>query len=140
MAGTIAAGAGIAVSGTITVSSTESNVSSSYTSNGAISEKEGLVIIDYSAGGISLTLAAPTSGTDDGKVLRILDISTRGGGGGSRNLVTTGNTSYGGYNATWTQLYFNAVASGTANYAVLVAYQGHWNLVTPGNATAVDTA
>ena len=137
MSGTLAAGSGISVSGTITVSSSTGGIANTYTSSGSIGEKEGIVILNSTAG-IAMTLAAPTSGTDDGKILRIVDI-TPYSTSTDPNTVTTSNDSYGdggsGQNM-WNGLTFGAGMgeSFVSFQVILLAYQGHWWLLGGSNA------
>lgn len=123
MSGTIQGTLGTSISGTITITPTP-NIGSTYTTSGAISEVEGIVVLtpDFNVNpfGEHMTLAAPTSGTDDGKILTIVNQPVSGGGGNSD--VTTSNDSYGGNSSPWTNFNFN-------NHKVILvlqAWQGHW--------------
>lgn len=135
MSGTFATGVGLSATGTITLTSTSNSIGSTYTSSTSISEKEGFVLMDSSSS-IALTLAAPTSGTDDGKLLTLLFVTPAPSGGPC--TVTTRNTSYGdatGSAVSFTVLHFNQFngnSYGTGRYATLFAYQGHWYLLANG--------
>ena len=93
---------------------------SEITANGAISQKEGTVIINKPVSLAALTLAAPTAGRDDGKRLTIIGISA------FAHTVTQTTPGFNGGGA----------ASDVATYAttggcmVLEAYNGVWRVVS----------
>jgi len=141
MSGTIATDATLSATGTITLSTVAPpRIAATYTGNGVISQKEGTVLISSATGGLALTLATPTSGTDDGKVLRIVDV-TPNGSGGSANTITTSNDSYGdsgsGQSA-WNELAFNTATDGFGFVAELFAYAGHWYLIDASSSTRLN--
>jgi hypothetical protein len=141
MSGTIATDATLSATGTITISSA-ARIAATYTASGAISQKEGTIVLSSATGGLAMTLAAPTSGTDDGKVLRIIDV-TPNGDGGSANTVTTSNDSYGDGGSgqpMWNQLDFNTAVGATSFgfVAELFAYSGHWYLIDASSSTRLN--
>jgi muramoyltetrapeptide carboxypeptidase LdcA involved in peptidoglycan recycling len=85
-----------------------------YITAGAIAALKGLVVIN-AVQAIALTLPQPTPGTDDGKVLTILDIT------GHAHTVTVPTAN--GINNAHTVITFTGTAG---NQVQLRAYNGQW--------------
>lgn len=96
--------------------------------NGAITIKDGIVIITKGTACL-LTLAAPTAGTDDGKVL-LIDSTTA-----AAHTVTIANGLRGGGASVDVGTFGGAIGDGI----VLYAYNGAWYPV-PGTTTNVTFA
>ncbi len=93
-----------------------SQASVTYTSAGAISQKTGLVQIG-SAGALAMTLAAPASGTDDGKVLTVAALTAQ-----AHTLTVAG----GNFDASHHILTYSAKGQNI----VLLALAGQWYLLS----------
>src|SRR5512138_3112925 len=105
----------------------QNNVDQIASADGAITAKSGLVVITKGSAA-ALTLAAPTAGTDDGKILTILSTTAfahtvtqaapgfNGGGGGS-DVATYG--------------------AAARNSMIIQAYNGNWYAI---NLTGVTLA
>lgn len=113
-------------------------VRNTYTANGAISEKEGLIVAAPVSTDLFLTLASP-SACDDGRELTVYYVDN-----GSNNVtVTTASGSVGlpGTNP-WTTLRF--ISSGSGSFpntvaATLLAYAGQWTLFqTPTTGLSIS--
>ena len=96
--------------------------------NGAITIKSGIVVITK-AGVAALTLAAPTAGTDDGKVLHI-DSATA-----NAHTVTLA----GGLRGAGASVDVGTFGAAIGNGILLYAYNGAWYPV-PGTNTNVTFA
>lgn len=81
--------------------------------DGAINIKNGIAFLGKATAG-AYTLALPTAGTDDGKVLRIVAVTA------AAHVVTTPAT---GYNAA---THIGTFAAAIGNGMTLVAYNGTW--------------
>jgi hypothetical protein len=98
-----------------------------YTASGAITGKKGTAVLSPVAsppGALNMTLAAPISGTDDGKSLRIWSL------GAYAHTVTC---PAGGVNGTQHLLTFTAAAN---NFVTLLAISGSWYVTGQTNVTA----
>jgi hypothetical protein len=74
----------------------------------------------------AMTIAAPTSGTDDGVVIQITTGTT-----GTPTLTCTGGTLRPGTAAVTTVLF----ASSPGSTVLLMAYQGNWYVIGANNVT-----
>lgn len=92
--------------------------------NGAITIKHGLVPLTK-AGVAAMTLAAPTAGTDDGKVLHIIAIT------GNAHTVTIAN----GLSGAGAGADVGTFGGAVGDRVVLVAYNGAWYPVVNVNVT-----
>lgn len=112
-----------------------------YTANGAIAEKEGLIVVVSPAeDSVALTLAAP-SACDDGRVLSIYFVDS---GDETLVTVTTANGSYGyaGGNP-WTVATFIGSSGGssfpnTGATISLLAHNGHWSAFQSPTSSALS--
>lgn len=95
--------------------------------DGAISVKQGVVMITK-ATAAALTLAAPTAGTDDGKILRIVAAAA------AAHTVTQTTP---GYNGASTSGDVATYGVAVGNAMELVAYNGVWHAI---NLTGVTIA
>lgn len=124
MSGSIAGTQNIGASGTITLNDNDAVVGSTYTASGAISENQGVVTIaiDGNVHALTqvLTVAAPTSGTDDYKVLTIISTPTNGG----NSRVNIANNAFKLAGATFTHIDFSFGDSPAL--IRLQAFQGAW--------------
>lgn len=96
--------------------------------DGAITIKNGTVVLDK-AGAVAATLAAPTSGTDDGGQIEVISASAQA------HTVTcpAGNGTINGASNIAT------FASNIGNGIVLIAYQGKWLVRSSVNITLSGT-
>ncbi len=85
------------------------------TGDGAISIKSGTCFLNKNSK-IAATLAAPTATTDDGKVLRIVDV-----GGGAHEVTISAGVNGAGSGAD-----VGTFGGAKGDSVVLVAYQGNW--------------
>jgi hypothetical protein len=92
--------------------------------NGAITIKHGLVVLTK-AGVAAMTLAAPTSGTDDGKMLYIIATT------GNAHTVTIAN----GLSGAGAGADVGTFGGAVADRVVLIAYNGAWYPVVNVNVT-----
>ena len=92
--------------------------------NGAITIKSGLVVLTK-AGVAAMTLAAPTVGTDDGKILHIVATTA------NAHTVTIANGLSGASTAADVGTFGGAVADRVS----LIAYNGIWYPLTNVNVT-----
>lgn len=84
--------------------------------DGAIAVKQGVVVITK-ATAAALTLAAPTAGTDDGKILRIVSTTA------AAHTVTNASPGFNGAGASGDVATFGAAIG---NAMEVVAYNGVW--------------
>lgn len=97
------------------------NVVTLASGDGAISVKTGTVVITKGSAA-ALTLAAPTAGTDDGKILRVVSATA------FAHVVTTpANNILDGTSSTKDTATFAAHAGASI---VLEAYNGNWSLLS----------
>jgi hypothetical protein len=74
----------------------------------------------------SMTLAAPTSGTDDGKLLRIMSLDPTS----NAHLITvTGGSGFSTIQHSSTSTFSTSVNSGRGSNTLLLAFQGSWLLL-----------
>jgi hypothetical protein len=88
----------------------------SLSSNGAISVKDGIVLLTKSDGVLTMTLANPTATTDDFKHLTIMSTTAR-----AHTVAVTGG--FGNAGASKVKASFSGVAGDTLD---LMAYGGYW--------------
>ena len=92
--------------------------------NGAISIKHGLVVLTK-AGVAAMTLAAPTAGTDDGKILYIVATTA------NAHTVTIAN----GLSGAGAGADVGTFGGAVADRVVLIAYNGAWYPLVNVNVT-----
>lgn len=93
--------------------------------NGAIAAKTGVVMLTK-AGVAAMTLAAPTAGTDDGKVLTIVAATA--------NAHTVTQTTP-GFNNAGTSGDVATFGGAIGDNMVVVAYNGRWHVISLRNVT-----
>jgi hypothetical protein len=93
---------------------------------GAITQKEGLLVITKGSAATDLTLAAPTAGSDDGKILRI-------SGGGAYAHVITQTTP--GFNNGSTASDVATFGTAVCQQLTLQAYNGIWYVIGSNGVT-----
>jgi len=93
--------------------------------NGAIGIKQGLAALTK-AGGAAMTLAAPTAGTDDGKVLRIVATTA--------NAHTVTQTTP-GFNNAGTSGDVGTFGGAVGDSLTVIAYNGVWYTLSIRNVT-----
>lgn len=91
----------------------------------AITLKSGLVLLARTAGAAATTLAAPTAGTDDGKVLHLLATTAQA------HTVTVAGGANGGGAAADVGTFGGAIG----DCVTLVAYNGVWYVLSNTNVT-----
>jgi len=102
----------------------QQDVQSAFATDGAVNIKFGTALLTKSASAGAYTLANPTAGTDDGKILYLVSTTAKA------HVVTTGSS---GVNATNNTLTFGgAIGDGV----VLEAYNGSWYIRSTTNVTA----
>lgn len=94
------------------------------TANGAITSKMGLVLLNK-AGVLAATLASPTAGDDDGKVIHIVAMQAQA------NTVTLTAGFNGGSTASDVATFGGAIGDGMT----IVAYNGVWYVLNLVNVT-----
>ena len=93
--------------------------------NGAIAAKTGVVMLTK-AGVAAMTLAAPTAGTDDGKVLVIVAATA------NAHTVTQATP---GFNNAGTSGDVATFGGAIGDNMVVVAYNGRWHVISLRNVT-----
>ena len=97
---------------------------------GAITEKSGVVALG-SAGALTMTLADPIEGTDDGKKLTIVAITAQ--------AHKVSNVAGSGINGGGGAVDFLNFAAAIGNSCILVAHGGVWHAVNLLNVTIAGT-
>lgn len=101
-----------------------------YTSAGAITQKSGVVLIG-SGGALTMTLADPIEGSDDGKMLTIVAITAQ--------AHKVDNSAGSGINGGGGTVDFLNFGGAIGDSCMLVAYGGVWHAVNLLNVTIAAT-
>lgn len=94
------------------------------TGDGAITVKDGYVVLSKGSAA-AITLAAPTSGTDDGAVLRVVAISAQA------HVITSGTDGFNAKGSSGTATFGGAIGDSVT----LIANGGHWYTLSKTNVT-----
>lgn len=98
--------------------------SQAITGDGAISIKEGYVVLSKGSAG-AITIADPIATTDDGKIIRVIAISAQA------HVITAATSGFNAKGSSGTATFGAALG----NTVVLLAYQGDWYVIGNINIT-----
>src|ERR1700721_2888542 len=97
--------------------------------NGALSVSSGNYVLNTKAGGIALTLAAPTAGVQDGMVITII----ANNGAHADTLTATGLIQTGGAGSPYTTATFGVTTAFNGATLTLRSYNGYWYVISSSN-------